>query len=60
MRCRAFEIEDPIEVWNHMDYFPVENEQEAEEINKKYDGFQLEFDSGLKYMICDKGCCHWS
>lgn len=44
----------------YRDYFPVEDEQDAEEKNKMYDGFQLESDSGLKYLIRDGGCCHWS
>jgi len=25
-----------------------------------YDGFQLEFDAGLNYLIRDSGACHWS
>lgn len=35
----------------YTDYFFVSDEKEAEEINQKYDGFQLEFHSELPYLI---------
>lgn len=35
----------------YTDYFAVEDEEDAEEKNRLYDGFQLEFDSGVKRII---------
>lgn len=36
----------------YKDYFFVDGEEEAEELNQKYDGFQLE-NSGIQYLIVD-------
>ena len=41
------------------DRFPVDSPEEADELNRKYDGFQIEFDSGIRYLIGDGGP-HWS
>ncbi|MBR3201625.1 MAG: hypothetical protein IKG17_09875 [Mogibacterium sp.] len=44
----------------YRDYFPVGSPEEADELNRKYDGFQIEFDSGIRYLIPDGGRPHWS
>lgn len=37
----------------YTDYFPVDSEQEADKLNKKYDGYELEKKFPGKYMIRD-------
>lgn len=44
----------------YTDLFPVEDEEEAEELNRKYDGFSLEMKSGIRFLIADRGSFRWS
>lgn len=44
----------------YRDFFPVEDEKEAEELNRCYDGFGLEKNSGIRYLIADYGSYRWS
>lgn len=39
----------------YTDYFPVDSEQEAEELNKQYDGSAIEEKFPGKYIISDNG-----
>ena len=45
----------------YRDFFPVSGNEEAEELNRKYNGFELE-DSGIRYLIWDSPWSrpHWS
>lgn len=45
----------------YRDYFPVSGEEDADEMNQKYDGFALE-ESGIRYLIWDLPWypAHWS
>ena len=43
----------------YRDYFPVGSPEEADELNRKYDGFQIEYDSGIRFLIPNSRP-HWS
>ncbi len=43
----------------YSDYFPVESEAEADELNKKYDGFKIETQFEGRYLIRDSSDTHW-
>ncbi len=43
------------------DYFPVESEEEADELNRKYNGWEIERQFGKRYLIRDNDDPpHWS
>ena len=44
----------------YTDYFPVDSPEAADELNRRYDGFAIESDSGIRFMIRDGGKPHWS
>ena len=44
----------------YTDYFPVDSPEEAGELNRKYNGFDIEFESGIRFMIADYNNPHWS
>ena len=44
----------------YTDYFPVDSPEEADELNRKYDGFAIELESGIRFMIADRNSPHWS
>ena len=114
--CKAFEMKDPAEAWEHMrldiirdygdcayghflhtwddgkrmlarcrncggfiliqksefhaftdgddsyysDYFPVENEEEADRLNMMFDGFAIEKCFPKRYLCMTNSCLHWS
>ncbi|MBR2669229.1 MAG: hypothetical protein IKE36_05465 [Solobacterium sp.] len=43
----------------YTDYFPVDSPEEADELNKKYSGFEIETEFPGRYLMFDKGV-HWS
>lgn len=43
----------------YTDYFPVDSPEAADELNRKYNGFDLEFESGIRFLIIDHKP-HWS
>ena len=45
---------------DYVDYFPVENEDEAEMLNKKYDGFAIETEFTGRYLMKTNGRVSWS
>ncbi|MBQ6389590.1 MAG: hypothetical protein IJH90_08200 [Mogibacterium sp.] len=44
----------------YKDYFPVDSPEEADELNRRYNGFDIERESGIRFMICDNNNPHWS
>lgn len=44
----------------YVDYFPVDSPEAADELNRKYDGFDIEFKSGIRYLIADNFNPRWS
>lgn len=44
----------------YTDYFPVESEEEADELNRKYDGFEIEEKFPGRYIIADLGRYGWA
>lgn len=44
----------------YADYFPVESPEAADELNRKYNGFDIEFESGIRFLIADDANPHWS
>ncbi len=44
----------------YTDYFPVSSPEEADFLNKQYDGFQIEFTSRIRYLLSDGGRASWS
>lgn len=44
----------------YSDYFLVDSPEEADELNRKYDGFAIEMDSGIRFLIADYNIPHWS
>ena len=44
----------------YRDLFPVDSPEEAEELNRKYDGFSIESKSGIRFLIVDRSTPHWS
>ena len=44
----------------YTDYFPVESPEAADDLNRKYDGFDIEFESGIRFLIPDFPIPHWS
>ncbi|MCR4722518.1 MAG: hypothetical protein K5629_01920 [Eubacteriales bacterium] len=45
---------------NYMDYFPVDSPEAADELNRKFNGFEIEYDSGIRFLIKDDHNPHWS
>ena len=43
----------------YYDYFPISGEEEAEELNKKYDGFQIEREFPKSYLKVTDGVPSW-
>lgn len=43
----------------YSDYFPVESEAEADELNRKYGGFEIESKFEGRYLIRDGSKPHW-
>ena len=41
------------------DYFPISSKEEAEELNKKYDGFEIEKSFGKKWLCITNSHCNW-
>ena len=44
----------------YTDYFPVGSPEEADELNRKFDGYEIEFESGIRFLIWDVSAPHWS
>ena len=44
----------------YTDYFPVEDEKEADYLNKMYDGFAIEKAFPKRYLCMTNGRLHWS
>lgn len=44
----------------YTDYFPVDGPEEANYLNKRYDGFQIEFTSKIKYLLINGERASWS
>lgn len=44
----------------YTDYFPVDSEAEAEELNRKYDGFAIEREFPERYLCMSNLLVHWS
>ena len=44
----------------YKDYFPVDSPEAADELNRKYGGFDIEFESGIRFLIVDDYNPHWS
>ena len=42
------------------DYFPVSGPEEADELNRKYDGFAIEREFPGRYLMKTNGKIHWS
>ncbi len=43
----------------YTDYIPVNDSQEAEEINRQFSGFDLEYNSEIKYLAKTGNHCEW-
>ena len=44
----------------YMDYFPVDGPDEAEEFNRRFDGFRMESAFPSRYLCRTNGRLHWS
>ena len=44
----------------YADYFPVEDEKEAEQLNRMYDGFEIEKNFSGRYLCRTDFRLHWS
>ncbi len=44
----------------YTDYFPVDSPEEADELNRKYDGFSIETKLPKKYLMRTNGQLCWS
>ena len=44
----------------YTDYFPVDSEEEAEKLNKMYNGFEIETEFPERYLCRTNGSLHWS
>ena len=44
----------------YTDYFPVEGPEEAEEMNQRFDGFQIQSQFGKRFLSVANGRYHWS
>ena len=44
----------------YTDFFPVSSPGEADELNRKYDGFTIEFEFGKRYLMETNGSLRWS
>ena len=44
----------------YTDYFPVSSEEEADELNRKYSGYAIEFEFKEKYLRKTNGDLSWS
>lgn len=45
----------------YTDYFPVSGDEEAQKLNEKYDGFEIEDTPPGRFLICDgRFPPHWS
>lgn len=44
----------------YSDYFPVGSPEEADELNRKYDGFQIETEFSGRYLMVTNGRLSWS
>lgn len=44
----------------YTDWFPVSSPEEADELNRKYDGFQIETEFKGRYLMRTNGALSWS
>ena len=44
----------------YRDYFPVESPEAADELNRKFNGSDIEYKSGIRFLINDDHDPHWS
>lgn len=57
-QCSEFHGQDGNDSY-YDDYFPVSSAEEAEELNKKYDGFEIESNLDKKWLCITNSDCCW-